>query len=249
MLVTGTVIGVLSFLAAIVPLLALGLGMLFLGVMILFLPESASLRDDRIAVLSSLPSIMNVEALLEDLDINSRGIYLPTTGFTAVPKVLLPMTESTTILDSVNRLTSTNRVFVTTGLNPRDRGILLNPPGGEILVSLESALRLDLSTIRTGELETRLKLGFDMLGISKKTLVGVQGDIVTVEVTLAMMRQLEERLRATAPRVTEQIGTPLTSAIVSVISKATGRNVRFGESTLSGSKMIVNTQISGVEPP
>ncbi|MFI5449892.1 MAG: zinc-ribbon domain-containing protein, partial [Candidatus Bathyarchaeia archaeon] len=50
MLVAGSVIGVFGFLAEIVPLLALGLGAILLGVMVLFLPESASLRLDRVAV-------------------------------------------------------------------------------------------------------------------------------------------------------------------------------------------------------
>jgi hypothetical protein len=248
MLVVGATVGIFSFLNNIIPLTAFGLGTFFLGVMIIFLPESATFRSDRTALLSSLSSLMNLEALIEDLDINSQGIYIPTTGFGTVPKVVLPITELDTPPLTLMRFAHSNRVFVSVGANPRDRGILLNPPGGAILTALESSLQLDLSTIPTADLEARLNFGFEVLGISKKTTVTGGEDDLTIELQLTSLLELEERLRTNAPRMVKQIGTPLTSAVASALSKAKRKYVKLADSTLQNSRLAIHLTLLQAEP-
>jgi hypothetical protein len=247
LLVAGGVVGAFSYLSGIVPLLALGLGILLLGVMVLFLPESASFRADRLASLSSFPSIMNDEALIEDLDVTANGIYIPVSGFGAVPKVYVPMLDSDAAPYPPTRLANSNRLFVVVGMNLRDRGILLNAPGAEILIAIENALQLDLSTLDPGILAARLEAGLDMLGISKSTSLQIAGDTVTVEMNLLAFTELEEKVRSHARRVAAQVGTPLTSAIASVVCKVRKKYVRLSGSSLQGSKLRIRLTVLGVE--
>jgi len=248
MLIAGATVGIFSFLNNMIPLIAFGLGTFFLGIMIIFLPESASFKSDRTALLCSLSSLMNLEALIEDLDINSHGIYIPTTGFGTVPKVVVPIIELDTPPLTLMRFAHSNRVFVSVGANPRDRGILLNPPGGTIMTALESSLQLDLSTIQAADLEARLNFGFEVLGISKKTALRGGEDELTVELQLTSLLELEKKLRTNAPRMVKQIGTPLTSAVASALSKAKKSYVKVADSTLQNSRLAIHLTLLQVEP-
>lgn len=248
MLVSGGLLSGFGYLMGIIPLLALGLGALFLAVMILFLPESPSFRANRLATMSSMPSMMNLEALIEDLDVSARGIYIPVTGFGLIPKVFVPMVESEPVLLPSLQLAASNRIFVTVGSNPRDRGMLLLPPGGDILSAIENSMQIDLAAVQGDDLEHRLALALDVLGLSRKTTVRSEKDSVNVEMDLTAFLEVEEKLRATAPRLVQQIGTPLTSAIASAISKASGKYVRLNSSTLNDSKMSVHLKLLGGKP-
>ena len=247
LIVGGALVGSFGFLIGVVPLLALGLAALFLGVMVVFLPESTAFRIDRLASLSSLPSIMNMEALMEDLDLTAHGIYIPNSGLAAIPKVFIPIIESALTPNPPLNLVTTNRVFVTVGMTPNDRGILLNPPGGEILVALENCLQLDLATIQRNDLAGKLTQGFRLLEISKHATVQDTADGIDVEMELTALIELEKRLRSVAPRLVEQVGTPLTSAVASAVSKATGKYVTIKASSLKDSKISLHLTLNEVE--
>jgi len=245
--VFGLIVGVFGFWASIIPILALGLGALILGVMILFLPESTATRVDRLATASGLPALLNIEAMMVDLDASARGIYIPTTGFGVAPKVLVPLSDSVMASLSKARLARSGRVFVTLGTGMYDRGILLYPPGGEILQALESCLQLDLGTIGFDELPEKMGFGFETLGISKRGIsIELEEPKVRFQMNLTSLIDLEERLRLLAPRVIEQVGSPLTSAVAATVAKTTGRFVRLmdsnvNQSTLSGTLELLET--------
>jgi hypothetical protein len=244
MLVLGALVGVFGYFIGIIPILALGLGALLLGVIILTLPEPTTSKIDRLIILSSLPSLQDIDALIEDLDIESRGIYIPVSGFGAVPKVLLPIKESIPPILPPVRLTRSRRIFLTLGRNQNERGILLNPPGGEIVRALENLLQVDLSTMNLDEFGTRLGFGFEALNISTRAVeVQVDGAAVRVSVQSISTANLEERLRSEASRLVAQIGSPIASAIAAAISKVTGKHVRINNSNLDGARLTVALEV------
>ena len=245
MLVLGSILTVFGFLLGVVPVTASGLGALILGVMLVFLPESTSVRAGRVAILVSLPPLLEIEAFLKDLDVGSRGIYIPVAGFGAVPKVLVPLKDSTSAAYPPTNLARSNRVFITLGRNPNERGILLYAPGGEIVSALENCLQLDLATVKLDDLAGRMGYGFDMLGISKRTVaVEVEKTGVSVQMALVSLADLEQRLRAEAPRLVEQVGSPLTSAVAAAVSKVTGKYVRVDNSTVDRSNLSITLTLS-----
>jgi hypothetical protein len=178
------------------------------------------------------------------LDIESRGIYVPVSGFGTVPKILLPIKESNPPLLPPTKLTRSRRIFLTLGRNQNERGILLNPPGGEIVRALENFLQVDLSTMKLDEFATRIGFGFETLNISTRTVdVQVDGTAVRVSVQAIFTANLEERLRSEAPRLVAQIGSPVTSAIAAAISKVTGKHVRINDSNFDGSRLNVALEV------
>ena len=240
-LILGALFGFFGYLIGIVPILALGLGALILGVMILFLPESLSAKAGRLATVASLPALLDMEALIVDLDVSSRGVYIPATGFGVSPKVLVPLRDSAIeALSSLPRarLTRSRRVFVTLGTGLYERGVLLYAPGGEIVHALESCLELDLGTIKLDELAARMGYGFENLGLTNRSVsIRQEESTVRFQMNLMSMVDLEERLRSEAPRLVEQIGSPLTSAVASSVAKVTGKFVRILNSNIDGSSL------------
>ena len=84
-----------------------------------------------------------------------------------------------------------------------------------------------------------------MLGISKRTVaIQVEKTAVRVQMNLVSLADLEQRLRAEAPRLVEQVGSPLTSAVAAAVSKVTGKYVRVNNSTLDRSSLSIILTLS-----
>lgn len=240
----GIIVSVASYLVGIIPMLAFGLGSLLIGFMILYLPESESIGGS-VATRLLLPSLLNMENLLEDLDLDQRGIYIPVGGFGVSPKVFVPLTLTPATRNPPVGLSSSRRIFVTVGKNPEDRGILLDAPGGQILLALEQSLSNDIAKISIEDLEHSLNRGFETLGIANVISLVREDDTVQVELALRGLVQLEEKLRRSAPRLVAQIGTPLTSTVASAFAKATGKYVTLKTSLLdeSNSKLRISLKL------
>jgi len=246
--IVGAIVGTLSYFMGIVPVLAFGLASLLIGLMVLYLPSSDSVAA-RIAAESSLPSLLNIERLLEDLDLDERGIYIPVSGLGVAPNVFVPLALTPSTKRPPLGLNTSRRIFVTVGKNPEDRGILLDSPGAGILSSLERSLRLDLSRVGLTDLQGTLDSGLRSIGIGKVTSVNQEStkNEVIVEMQLTALIDLETRLRDSAPRVSQQIGTPAVSALAAAVSKASAKYVKLRSALLdrANKKISVNLQLIG----
>jgi hypothetical protein len=228
----GALVGLLSYLMGIIPMLAFGLASFLLGILVLYLPERRGSIAGKLATDSSLPSLLNIENLLEDLDLDEKGIYIPASGLGVCPKVFVPLAETQATRQPPVGLVSSRRIFVTVGENPEDRGVLLDAPGSQIMIALERSLRTDLSKMKSDDLGAALNSGFTALGIAKVTNIEHQDTMVRIQVELTDLVDLETRLRNVAPRLVAQVGTPVTSAVAAAMSKATGKYVTVKSTVL-----------------
>lgn len=228
----GAVVGFLSYLMGIVPMLAFGLASFLLGILVLYLPERRESVAGRLATDSSLPSLLNVENLLEELDLDERGIYIPASGLGVCPRVFVPLAETPATKQPPVGLVNSRRIFVTVGKDPDDRGILLNAPGSEILAAVERSLRIDLAKVSLDDLGADLNSGFKALGIGQVTKLERQETVVRIQIELTTLVDLEAKLRNVAPRLVAQVGTPVASAVAAAVSKAAARYVTFKSTVL-----------------
>jgi len=244
--IVGAIVGALSYFMGIVPVLAFGLASLLIGLMVLYLPSSDSVVA-RIAAESSLPSLLNIERLLEDLDLDERGIYIPVSGSGVAPNVFVPLALTPSTRKPPLGLNTSRRIFVTVGKNPEDRGVLLDSPGAGILSSLERSLRLDLSRVGLADLQGTLDSGLRSIGIGKVTSVTQENtrNEVIIEMQLTALIDLETKLGNSAPRLSEHIGTPVVSALAGAVSKATARYVKLKSALLdrANRKITVSLQL------
>jgi len=245
--VLGIVVG-LSSLMGIIPMLAFGMGSVLIGILILYLNESDLIGGSLVASLV-LPSLLNVEKLLEDLDLDQRGIYIPVSGLSVSPRVLVPLALTPATKTPPVGLTNSRRVFVMVGRNPEDRGILLDAPGSQILSALERSLRIDFAKLQLDDLAQNLNAGFEALGLGRVTSFLTEEETADVELILTGLVELEMRLRNQAPKVVAQIGTPIASAVVAAFSKSTGRYVSLKTTVLDqGSNKLGISMRLGTPP-
>jgi len=230
----------------IVPMVAFGLASFLVGVLVLYLPERRGSIASRLATNSSLPSLLNIENLLEDLDLDERGIYIPASGLGVCPRVFIPLAQTQATRQPPVGLISSRRIFVTVGNSPEDRGVLLDAPGSQILAALERSLRIDLAKTKLDDLGADLNSGFKALGIAKLTNFEYRATMVRIQMELTGLLGLETKLRNVAPRLVAQVGTPVASAVAAAVSKATGKYVTFKSSVLDPSdrKISINLKLS-----
>ena len=230
----GGIIAFFSYLMAVVPMLAFGLGSLLIGIMVLYLSESRNLEYDYGAD-STIPSLLNVEKLLHDLDLTERGIYLPPTE-ADMPKVFIPMVLTPSTRKPSLELNKSRRIFVTVGKNPEDRGVLLESPGVGLLSAIERTLGTSLKNLSPESLAASLDSAFKALGIAEATSLSTSDDSMEIQMQLSRIDKAEIRLRNLAPRLTTQIGTSLVSALAVAVSKSTGKYVTLKSAILDESR-------------
>ena len=222
--VVGGVVGALSYFMGIVPMIAFGLASFLIGIMALWLPDSGSISSSFLTD-SILPSLLNMENLLQDLDLDERGIYIPTSGLGVSPKVFVPLALTPETKKPPVGLIHSRRIFVTVGRKPEDRGILLDAPGGEILSTIERSLRMDFSRIPLEDLASHLDSGFKSLEIAGVNSLTQEHGRVKIQMELKDLVDMESRLRNLAPRLSEHVGTPLVSAVAAAVSKSARKHV------------------------
>jgi len=246
--IVGAIVGTLSYFMAIVPMLALGLASLLIGLMVLYLPSSDSVVA-RIAAESSLSSLCNIERLLEDLDLDERGIYIPVSGPGVAPLVFVPLALTSSTKKPPLGLNASRRIFVSVGKNPEDRGVLLDSPGAGILSSLERSLGLDLSRVGLADLQGILDSGLRSIGIGKITSVRQEDtkNEVRIEMQLTALIDLDTRLRDWAPRLSQYIGTPVVSALAGALSKASAKYVKLRSAALDRANRKVSVSLQLID--
>jgi hypothetical protein len=239
----GVLVVLLSYLMGIVPMLAFGLASFLVGILILYLPGRSVSVAGRLATDSSLPSLVNTEKLLEDLDLDERGIYIPASGLGVCPRVFVPLADTQATRQPPVGLVNSRRIFVTVGRNPEDRGVLLDAPGSQILIALEQSLRIDLAKTKLENLNVDLNSGLKSLGIAKVISFEQQDNNVRIQVELISFVDLEQKLRNVAPRLVAQVGTPVSSAVAAAVSKATGKYVTLKSAVLDLSNKTVGLNL------
>ncbi len=118
-----------------VPLIALGLSLLILGATCLVLGKTRPRISPEVSNLLMETSLENLGALLEELGLKSKGIYLPSSLTGGKPRAVIPLRSNPPPPNlSPPR---PHRLFVSCGLDPDDMGILVTTPGSEIISMLQ----------------------------------------------------------------------------------------------------------------
>lgn len=230
----GSLVTLLGYLFGIIPLLALGLSALILGIMTLFLPEPGRIPS-YLATSVSLPALVNLERLLEELYLDEKGTYIPTRAGVS-PKVFIPLTQTQATGRPSVELARRGRLFVRVGEAPDERGILLDAPGSEILSQLERLLGVDLTKMNLEDLENTLRGGFQAIGVGRSMTLQRRDNTVTTSLTLLSLLDLEMKLRTVAPKLVSQVGGPVESAIAAAVANATQNYVVIKQAGFNPSK-------------
>lgn len=244
----GGLTAVASLVVRLTPTLALGLSCLLIGIMTLYLPEPTERLAERLASDSSIPLMLNLENLLNDLAMNEKGVYVPVSGLGVCPKVFVPLTKTGRSRKPPRNLNDSRRVFITLDEKTREGGLLLEAPGRNLLSELELIMSTDFSKSEIGALRDKLEQGLKILEISRSVMLEKRGDrTFAVETELDTLGELEAKLFKLTPRVADQIGTPVVSAIAAAVSKSTGQYIMLKDLSMNPANRKITTTLEAVE--
>lgn len=240
----GGITAALSFIIRVTPTVALGLAALLIGIMTLYLPEPTNRLAERLVSDSSVPALLNVENLLDDLSLNEKGIYIPVAGLGVCPKVFVPLTQTPLTRKPPRDLNNSRRIFITLDEKTREGGLLLEVPGRNLLSDLERSLKLDFAKVEVSDLREKLDSGLKLLGISRSLMLDRPDEQTFMfQVELDALGGLELGLSSLTPHVVDQIGTPVSSAIAAAISKSLGEYVFFRHVSINANNMEITATL------
>ncbi|MCW4050737.1 MAG: hypothetical protein NWE89_13485 [Candidatus Bathyarchaeota archaeon] len=212
-LVFGVVFGGYTFLVISDPLyVSLGLACVILGATILLVPDNPVPRDSVRALVEG--ATVNIEALLEELDVQSHAFYLPPREGRVY--CYLPLSEGFDPGNLDRVMAAPLRVVTEAG---GSRGVFVFPPGSEVV-------RLSMLMEESGVEDALSYVLVDYLEAVDGLKAVETGGNVVVEITRPLMQ-------TEFPRYNDSMGSLVTSIAGCVVSWVLGKPVEFiGEDVL-----------------
>jgi hypothetical protein len=211
------------------PLTALGISTLIVaGVSLAFGRGQPKISPEASAILLQ-SGVENISAIVEELGLKSKAIYLPSSMTTGKPGALIPMQPNPTL----GKVVLPKRLIVKYGPNAEDMGLLVSTPGSAV-AGMVSA-KTDSSE---GDLEAALSLvlaGAVNLGDGAKVVL--EAESVRVEVS-------NPRLEYRKMWIYESLGSPLASIVASVVAEVLDRPVTVVSETQSRGKFVVELKLA-----
>ncbi len=192
------------------PLAALGVSMIIMGGVCLALGRTRPKIPPELSAILLQSGLENTAALVEELGLRSKAIYLPSSLTSGHPQALIPLRSNPETVQIREALPK--RLIANYGPGPEDIGILVTTPGSASLGMLGSK-----PGPGAGELETAItSLAVGMLDVAD----GARAKIVEGRVIIEVMGP---RLDSNNIWLYQCLGSPLASIVASLACEALDR--------------------------
>jgi hypothetical protein len=213
-----------------IPLTCLGISTVVLGVVSLALGRSQPEMSPEAMSILLESSLENVSALLEELGLSGRAVYVPSSMAGGEPKALIPLLSN----PSPPRLKAPlpRRLVVKYGPSPRDLGLLVATPGSAVIDVLGSK-----PGSAPADIESALSsLLAGMTDVADSVKLTMDGERILVEVS-------KPRLERRSVGAYACLGSPLASMVASVVAEALNEPVIIESEEDSGGKAIIGLKV------
>lgn len=216
------------FILGSVPLTAVGISTLILGFTCIALANTRPYISPEASQILLKTGMENTAALLEELGLKEKAVYLPSSLSDGRARAIVPLGEVN--LQQIRKIPG--RLVVRFGSRPEDLALAFATPGGQILEMLEAP-----PGSSAGELEAAISY----------ILVGVLDLASSVGVTLADGRVGVE---ITDPRLYweniwyyRSLGSPLASIAAAICCEGLGKPVRIKEEQYDKGKAYIELEV------
>jgi len=174
--------------------------------------------------------MQNTGALLEELGLNKKAIYVPRTSPDTKSMAIIPLSDSPEI--ELARIKLTGRLIVRYGDSPEAMAIAVTTPGGISYDLLETKPGPSLSDIESAL--NHIYVG--QLDIASSCSVSSAGQQIKVMVN-------NSKLHAEDISFSRSLGSPLASIAATVTCEAMGKPVRIIEETRQKSQSLILLEV------
>jgi len=233
LLVAGSLVSLSSYFVFLVTwLTALGIAMLILSLVLLVLGGTIPKLPPEVGSLLLETGIDNIAAIVEELEIKAKAVYLPSSLTSGRPQALIPLHSNPSLPTLVKTLP--RRLIVRYGANPDDIGLLVSTTGTTAISMLESR-----PGSTSAELESALTFLFmGMLGVADGTNVTYHENHISVDI-------LNPRMENKNTWSHECLGGPLASVVASLAAEAWDKPVTISQEEYHRGKCSIELEVLG----
>lgn len=203
-----------------IPLAAIALSSIMIGFTSIALSTARSQISPEASQMILETGMENIAALLEELGLNNKAIYLPSSMRTGNAQALIPLNGDIDIHRIKTKIP--RRLIVRYGDKPNDMAIVVTAPGGA------SFGRLD---IKTGSTPSEIEQGISYVLTGLLDLAGsVEVHIIEGQLSIEV---IGPRLHYENVWYYRCMGSPIASIAASIASDAIGKPIRIKEENYS----------------
>jgi len=199
-----------------IPLTAIGLSSIMIGFTSIALATARPHISPEAAQMMFETGMENVAAFFEELELNNKAIYLPSTMRTGNAQALIPLNEDIDVTKLEGKIPG--RLIVRYGDNPGDLGFAITAPGSIVLNELEikpgpasSEIEQVLTYVLTG-----------LLDVASSVSVHLSDKQLQIKVT-------GHNLYYGNIGYYRYIGSPIASIVATIASDGLGKPIRIKE--------------------
>jgi hypothetical protein len=211
------------FVLSSVPLAAMGLSAIMIGFACIALAGTRPYLSPEACQMILRTGMENTSALIEELGLRNKAIYLPAANRGGRPQALIPIGDDSQIQWAKENLPG--RLIVRYGTSPNDMAIAVATPGSINVAMLETKPGPTGDEIQ--QAASYLLIG--VLDIARAVSVSLADGQVTIEVSGA-------RLDFEDAWYYRCLGSPIASIVAAVSSEALGKPIRIKEETFKKTK-------------
>jgi len=229
--VAGAIFAPISyFILGSVPLTAVGISAIVIGFTCISLANTRPYISPEACELILKTGMENTAALLEELGLRSKAVYLPSTMTDGHPKALIPLVDGKNIQWVKEKIPG--RLIVRYGVNPEDMAIAVTMPGSMNIDVLETK-----PGPTSGEIEAAVTyILTGVLDIANSVTVNLVDAQVNIEVT-------GSRLHYEDIWYYRCLGRPIASIVAVISSEALGKPLRIKEENYSKGKSRIVLEV------
>ncbi len=211
-------------------LTALGISTIMVGAVAFAIAKGQPKIPPEASAILMQSGIENVSAIVEELGLKTKAVYVPSSITGDKPKALIPVGSNLELGTKI----LPKRLIVKYGSTPDALGLLVITPGSAVGGMVEA--KPDCSP---GDLESAISLVLSrVVNLADGVRVRVDGEKILVEV-------VNPRLESSKMWVYERLGSPIASIVASVVAEVLDKPVSINSERSSTGKSFVDLKVVG----
>jgi len=210
------------------PLTALGISTIILGAVTFAIDKGQPKIPPEASAILLQSGLENISAIVEELGLKAKAIYLPKSITKEKPKALIPLDANT----KINTQTLPKRLIVKYDNTPQSMGLLITTPGSAVANQVETKTAYSASDVESSI--SQVLSG--TVNLADGARVKIEEDKIKVEV-------INPRLQDNKMWIYESIGTPITSIVASVVAEVTDRPITITSEQYGKGKILVELKV------
>lgn len=229
--VTGVCVSALAyFIVNSTPLTALGMSVVLIGGVSFAISRGQPKIPPEASAILLQSGVENISALVEEIGLKSKAIYVPSSISGDKPKALIPM-DGNTVLD---KKLLPKRLIVKYGDKPEAVGLLLVTPGSAVGGMVEAK-----PDAASGDVESAISsVLLGTINLADGVRVSIDADKILVEV-------VNPRLEQSKKWIYDSIGSPIASIVASIIAQVLDQPVSISSEEFSKAKLVIQLKVMG----